>query len=120
MIQCVNELDEYFSKKRTTFTFMLKMHGTSFQQKVWNKLLKILYGKTISYKTLAERLGSPALTRTVGSANGKNPLAIVVPCHRVIGNDGSLTGYAGGIQIKKRLLELEKNCETGNLFFDGF
>lgn len=105
--QCATELAEYFAGKRTEFTFPMDQPGTEFQKRVWNELLKIPFGKTISYHELAVRLGDPKVIRAAGTANGKNNLAIVVPCHRVIGSDGSLTGYAGGIDKKEWLLRLE-------------
>ncbi len=83
------------------------MHGTEFQHKVWNELCNIPYGETRSYKDIARKIGNPRAVRAVGGANNKNKLMIVVPCHRVIGTDGSLTGYAGGIEVKKKLLDLE-------------
>ena len=105
--QCARELAEYFDGKRQQFTFSFQQPGTDFQQRVWNELVKIPFGKTISYHELAVRLGDPKCIRAAGTANGKNELAIVVPCHRVIGSDGSLTGYAGGIEKKEFLLRLE-------------
>jgi methylated-DNA-[protein]-cysteine S-methyltransferase len=105
--QCITELGEYFSGVRTNFTIPLKQGGTDFQQKVWEQLLKIPYGTTISYIELSRRLGNSKLTRAVGNANSKNKLWIVVPCHRVIGADGSLTGYAGGLECKQWLLQHE-------------
>jgi methylated-DNA-[protein]-cysteine S-methyltransferase len=107
VLQCITELGEYFSGARTDFTIPLKQGGTDFQQKVWEQLLKIPYGTTISYIELSRRLGNSKLTRAVGNANSKNKLWIVVPCHRVIGADGSLTGYAGGLECKQWLLQLE-------------
>ncbi|WP_432672209.1 methylated-DNA--[protein]-cysteine S-methyltransferase [Flavobacterium sp. SM2513] len=104
---CVSELQEYFDSERTEFTFKLQPQGTAFQQKVWQELAKIPFGKTISYMDLAKKLGDIKAIRAVASANGKNPLWIVVPCHRVIATDGSLTGYAGGLWRKKWLLEHE-------------
>jgi methylated-DNA-[protein]-cysteine S-methyltransferase len=103
----VNQLTEYFNGARTAFTFKLNPQGTDFQKKVWNALLQIPFGKTTSYQELAVKLGDVKAIRAVASANGKNPLWIVVPCHRVIGSDGSLTGYAGGLWRKKWLLEHE-------------
>lgn len=105
--QAVTELQEYFEGKRTDFTFKINPEGTPFQQKVWQGLLAIPFGKTMSYLQLAQKLGDVKAIRAVASANGKNPLWIVVPCHRVIGTDGSLTGYAGGLWRKKWLLEHE-------------
>ena len=97
LVSCVSQLTEYFSGHRKTFDLDLKPNGTDFQQKVWEHLKKIPFGKTYSYLDIALNLGEKTYTRAVGSANGKNPLAIVVPCHRVIGANGTLTGYAGGI-----------------------
>lgn len=108
------QLDEYFAGKRTSFDLPLDLQGTEFQLKVWNELLKIPYGKTISYKELSLRLGNLLAIRAAGAANGANPISIIVPCHRVIGSDGSLTGYAGGLWRKKWLLELESG--TPELF----
>ena len=105
--ECKKQLDDYFAGKMTTFILPLAPEGTEFQQKVWAELLKIPYGETITYMELAVRLGDPKAVRAVGTANGRNPLAIVIPCHRVIGAGNKLTGYAGGIWRKKALLELE-------------
>ena len=112
----VKELNEYFYSKRTEFTFKLQPQGTAFQQKVWQELAQIPYGKTISYMDLSKKLGDIKAIRAVASANGKNPLWIVVPCHRVIGTDGSLTGYAGGLWRKKWLLEHENPSNQQSLF----
>ncbi len=112
----VNQLMEYFEGKRTTFDFKLNPHGTDFQKKVWQALLKIPFGKTMSYQELSIKLGDVKAIRAVASANGKNPLWIVVPCHRVIGSDGSLTGYAGGLWRKKWLLEHENPVKQQSLF----
>ena len=112
----VTQLNEYFEGKRTAFTFKLNPKGTEFQQKVWQELLKIPFGKTISYLDLSKKLGDVKAIRAVASANGKNPLWIVVPCHRVIGTDGSLTGYAGGLWRKKWLLEHENPTNQQTLF----
>jgi methylated-DNA-[protein]-cysteine S-methyltransferase len=105
--EVVRQLNLYFSGKLQTFDLPLAMIGTDFQKRVWTQLLKIPYGETRSYKSLAENVGSPKAVRAVGAANGANPIPIIVPCHRVIGNDGSLTGFGGGLPLKKRLLELE-------------
>lgn len=112
----VLELQEYFNSKRTDFTFTLQPQGTEFQQKVWQELRNIPFGKTISYMDLAKKLGDPKVIRAAASANGKNPLWIVIPCHRVIGSDASLTGYAGGLFRKKWLLEHENPSNQGSLF----
>jgi len=105
--ECISELEEYFSGERQTFTVPLDPEGTGFQKEVWAELVKIPYGKTISYLNLAIKLGDAKKIRAVGGANGKNPIAIIVPCHRVIGSDGSLTGYAGGMDKKRWLLRFE-------------
>lgn len=106
---CVTQLDEYFAGKRTTFSFPYSFGiGSAFQQSVWEELAKIPFGKTISYKQLALRLGNEKLIRAAGTANGKNPMSIVVPCHRVIGSNGKLVGYAGGLWRKQWLLEHEQ------------
>jgi len=112
----VKQLQEYFEGKRTTFNFPINPKGTDFQQKVWKALLEIPYGKTTSYLELSKKLGDVKAIRAVASANGKNPLWIVVPCHRVIGSDGSLTGYAGGLWRKKWLLEHENPLKQQRLF----
>ena len=112
----VTQLQEYFDGKRTHFDFQLNPVGTEFQQKVWKGLCEIPFGKTMSYLELAKQLGDVKAIRAVASANGKNPLWIVVPCHRVIGTDGSLTGYAGGLWRKKWLLEHENSSKQQNLF----
>ena len=105
--QCLNELDEYFSRGRKFFDVNLHLAGTAFQNKVWAELLTIPYGKTISYLELAIRLGDINNARAAGVANSQNPIAILVPCHRVIGKDGELVGYAGGMDRKIWLLEHE-------------
>jgi len=110
------QLQEYFNGNRTDFTFKLNPKGTDFQKKVWNALLEIPFGKTTSYQDLSIKLGDVKAIRAVASANGKNPLWIVVPCHRVIGSDGSLTGYAGGLWRKKWLLEHENPVKQQSLF----
>lgn len=102
------ELDEYFQGKRKTFDIPLRTHGTAFQEKVWAALRAIPYGEVRSYKEVAEAIGHPKAYRAVGMANNANPIFIIVPCHRVIGSDGSLTGYGGGLPMKKALLSLEK------------
>ncbi|MFT6068067.1 MAG: methylated-DNA-[protein]-cysteine S-methyltransferase [Bacteriovoracaceae bacterium] len=104
------EIREYFLGTRKHFTIALNPIGTEFQLKVWNELKKIPYGETISYKELAIRVGNPKASRAVGGANGKNPLSIIVPCHRVIGASGKLTGFAGGVDVKSKLLNFEKDC----------
>ncbi|HEX4985551.1 MAG TPA: methylated-DNA--[protein]-cysteine S-methyltransferase [Burkholderiales bacterium] len=101
------ELDEYFAGKRREFSLPLKPEGTDFQRRVWEQLCGIPFGETISYGELARRVGNPNASRAVGMANSRNPISIVVPCHRVIGADNSLTGYAGGLERKRALLEHE-------------
>ena len=112
----INQLNDYFQGKRNDFTFVMKPAGTEFQQRVWKALLDIPFGKTISYMDLSKRLGDVKAIRAVAAANGKNPLWIVVPCHRVIGTDGSLTGYAGGLWRKKWLIEHETPTTQQSLF----
>jgi methylated-DNA-[protein]-cysteine S-methyltransferase len=104
----VSQLAEYFEGRRCTFELPLAPRGTEFQQTVWAALRRIPYGETLSYGELARRIGRPHASRAVGLANGANPLPIVVPCHRVIGADGSLTGFGGGLDIKRKLLALER------------
>lgn len=102
------QLEEYLSGKRTEFNIEIEMIGTEFQKKVWKELLNIPYGETRSYKDIAIAIGNEKACRAVGNANNKNPIAIIVPCHRVVGSDGSMTGYAGGLNIKEKLLKIEK------------
>jgi len=102
------QLEEYFSGKRKTFDLPLSPHGTTFQLKVWNELRKIPYGKTRSYGEIAVKAGNPKASRAVGMANNRNPIVIIIPCHRVIGSNGSLTGFGGGLDLKQKLLELER------------
>lgn len=106
--EAVRQLEEYFSGKRTQFALPLAAKGTAFQQAVWQALCRIPFGETRSYQQLADEIGNPKAVRAVGLANGKNPISVIVPCHRVIGKNGQLTGYAGGVETKQRLLELEK------------
>ena len=101
------EFDAYFTGRLQRFTLPLAAHGTAFQQAVWQALRDIPYGETRSYSEIARAIGKPSASRAVGAANGRNPLSIIVPCHRVIGQNGSLTGYAGGLPIKQQLLALE-------------
>lgn len=105
---CLEELDEYFKGKRKEFTVSCVLSGTIFQKKVWETLREIPFGSTMSYKEVAERIGNPKAVRAVGSANHNNKIAIIIPCHRVIGSSGKLTGYAGGIWRKEWLLNHEK------------
>lgn len=114
--EAVSQLNEYFKGKRSNFTFKLNPSGTEFQQKVWKGLVEIPFGETMSYLELSKKLGDVKAIRAVASANGKNPLWIVIPCHRVIGTDGSLTGYAGGLWRKKWLLEYENPSNQTSLF----
>ena len=111
--KCCEQLQEYFDGKRKQFDLPLEQQGTPFQQKVWNELLRIDYGKTISYMELSKRIGDIKAIRAVGTSNGKNQIAIIVPCHRVIGSNGDLTGYAGELWRKKWLLEHEGKFGNG-------
>lgn len=104
----MRQLHEYFAGKREDFDLPLAPRGTPFQQTVWKELCRIPYGQTISYGDLARRIGNPNASRAVGLANGSNPIPIIIPCHRVIGSNGKLTGYGGGLQIKEKLLALEQ------------
>jgi methylated-DNA-[protein]-cysteine S-methyltransferase len=104
----ITQLEEYFNGKRTHFDMPLDFAGTSFQMSVWRELLKIPYGQTRTYGELAKVVGKPGAARAVGMANHDNPIAVVIPCHRVLGRNGSLTGYAGGIQLKQKLLAIEQ------------
>lgn len=106
--EVVRQLEEYFAKKRQTFDLPLNPSGTAFQQKVWAALQEIPYGCTAAYKDIAIRTGNPKACRAVGMANNKNPIAIIIPCHRIIGRGGNLVGYAGGLHVKQKLLELEE------------
>jgi methylated-DNA-[protein]-cysteine S-methyltransferase len=105
----VAQLAEYFAGERTTFDLPLFFAGTPFQRAVWAGLLDIPYGQTVSYRELAEQLGRPTAARAVGLANGKNPISIIVPCHRVVGSGGDLTGYGGGLTRKRQLLDFERD-----------
>lgn len=109
LVQTRKELDEYLKSERKEFDVPLLMLGSEFQQSVWRALLKIPYGKTVSYLELSKNIGNEKAVRAVANANGANAISIIVPCHRIIGSDGSLTGYAGGLSLKKKLLELENN-----------
>ena len=113
---CAHQLKEYFEGSRQTFNLKLNPKGTNFQKRVWTKLLEIPYGKTLSYLDLSKRLGDVKAIRAVASANGKNPFWIVVPCHRIIGSDGNLTGYAGGLHRKKWLIDHENPYKQQSLF----
>ena len=105
--RCIEQLQQYFASERRDFDLPLQTLGTQFQRQVWRQLCRIGYGVTASYGDIAKSIGNPAAVRAVGAANGKNPLAIIVPCHRIIGSNGTLTGYAGGLQRKEWLLKHE-------------
>ena len=109
LLETEKQINQYFAGNRQIFNVPLKPNGTDFQLSVWNVLKKIPYGKTISYQELAHRVGNNNASRAVGNANGKNPIPIIIPCHRVIRKNGKLGGFGGSINIKKKLLELEKN-----------
>ncbi len=111
--KCISQLDEYFAGKRKEFEVPVTQYGTEFQTRVWNELLQINYGKTISYHELSKRIGNVKAIRAVGTCNGSNKLCIIVPCHRVIGSNGALTGYGGDLWRKKWLLEHEAKNEYG-------
>ena len=111
------QLDEYFARRRRTFRLPLSPSGTPFQRAVWQALQEIPYGETISYSELARRIGKPAAMRAVGGANGQNPIPIVIPCHRVIGRDGRLVGFGGGLRVKQQLLALEKGTGVDRPLF---
>lgn len=105
--EVIQQLDDYFNKKRTQFDLKLNPQGTEFQQSVWNRLQNIPYGQTKYYGQVAEEIGNPKASRAIGLANNKNPIPIIIPCHRVIGKNGHLTGFAGGLDVKQQLLDLE-------------
>lgn len=107
-VPVMSQLGQYFNKSRTTFDLPLDPRGTAFQKGVWQELLRIPYGETASYGDIAERIGTPKACRAVGMANRRNPIPIIIPCHRVIGRDGSLTGFGGGLAVKEKLLALEQ------------
>ena len=111
--QAMDQLEAYFDGKRKTFDLPLSYHGTPFQMDDWAALLGIPYGETRSYKQIAEQIGRPKAYRAVGMANNRNPIAIIIPCHRVIGHDGSLVGFGGGLDFKAHLLELERRSSAG-------
>ena len=114
--KCKEQLDEYFAKKRKTFNLPLDLEGTDFQVIVWKEIKKIPFGKTTTYQDLSRHLGDPHSERAVGNATGKNPICIVIPCHRVIASDGKLTGYRGGLKRKKWLLDFEDAFPQKDLF----
>jgi methylated-DNA-[protein]-cysteine S-methyltransferase len=107
------QLEQYFAGERTEFELDIEPAGTPFERRVWQEVRAIPYGETASYAQIARRIGRPSACRAVGRANGHNPIAVVVPCHRVVGSDGSLTGYAGGIEMKRALLDLERRVVGG-------
>lgn len=117
--QVQRQLDEYFAGERHTFDLPLGAVGTPFQQRVWQELVRIPFGSTISYAELAERIGQPQASRAVGNANGRNPISIIVPCHRVIGSSGKLTGYAGGLHNKQWLLDWERGASDRQGYLPG-
>ncbi|SCW84495.1 methylated-DNA-[protein]-cysteine S-methyltransferase [Sphingobium faniae] len=110
LVQAEVQLDQYFAGERRSFQLPLDVAGTAFQQAVWRALLDIRYGETRSYEDLARGIGRPNASRAVGAANGRNPLSIIVPCHRVLGKNGALAGFAGGLRAKSYLLDLERRC----------
>ncbi|GAA0688613.1 methylated-DNA-[protein]-cysteine S-methyltransferase [Dyella sp. SG562] len=116
LAQARRQLEEYFAGERTSFELKLHPVGTPFQLAVWEELGRIPYGVTISYAELARRIGQPAAMRAVGAANGRNPIPIILPCHRVIGSNGSLTGFGGGLPTKRFLLSMEDRVAHGDLF----
>ena len=107
LVEAERQLTEYFAGRRKQFALKLDVAGTPFQRQVWNALLTIPFGETRSYRQIATQIGNPRAARAVGAANGKNPVSIVAPCHRVVGSSGALTGFAGGLEVKARLLALE-------------
>jgi methylated-DNA-[protein]-cysteine S-methyltransferase len=114
--EAADQLRRYFAGELCAFDLPLAPHGTEFQQAVWSALQQIPYGQTTTYSTIAERIGRPAAVRAVGAANGANPIPIVIPCHRVIGANGSLTGFGGGLDVKRQLLALEARVAGRTLF----
>lgn len=108
LVETYNQLEEYFNDRRRVFDLKLDLKGTEFQRKVWDELINIPYGETLTYKDIASKLGDINAVRAVGNANGKNPISIIIPCHRVIGSSGKLTGYAGGLERKAWLLNHER------------
>jgi len=117
--EVARQIDQFFAGKRQTFDFPLAPKGSTFQKRVWAELVKILFGETISYGELARRIGNPAASRAVGRANATNPIALIVPCHRVIGTNGKLTGYAGGLELKEKLLAWERSVMRGGAASKG-
>lgn len=113
--QAMDEMRRYFAGEAITFTSPLDLHGTAFQRDAWNALLQIPYGETRSYQEIARAIGRPQAIRAVGAANGANPIALIIPCHRVIGSNGKLTGYGGGLPVKAGLLALEREGRAGHV-----
>jgi methylated-DNA-[protein]-cysteine S-methyltransferase len=113
LARAADQLGEYFEGERESFDLPLALAGTAFQRSVWEALLGIGYGRCVSYAQLADQIGRPTAVRAVGHANGRNPVSIIVPCHRVVGSDGTLTGYGGGLDNKRRLLDLERRVSAG-------
>lgn len=116
LLSAKEQLEEYFAGKRKIFDMPIGLGGTDFQRKVWMEVAKIPFGQTTTYMKLSQKLGNPAAIRAVGAAIGANPILVILPCHRILGSDGSLTGYAGGLERKKALLELEGHGFQGSLF----
>ncbi|MBC6368774.1 methylated-DNA--[protein]-cysteine S-methyltransferase [Algoriphagus sp. AK58] len=116
LLSAKEQLEEYFAGKRKNFDMPIGLGGTDFQRKVWMEVAKIPFGQTTTYMKLSQKLGNPAAIRAVGAAIGANPILVILPCHRILGSDGSLTGYAGGLDRKKALLELEGHGFQGSLF----
>jgi methylated-DNA-[protein]-cysteine S-methyltransferase len=112
LVEAERQLNEYFAGQRKTFSVPLDFYGTEFQKNVWQALLAIPFGETRSYGQLARQLGNPRATRAVGAANGRNPISVIAPCHRVIGASGKLTGFAGGLRVKQFLLDLEGGAQV--------
>ncbi len=116
LLSAKEQLEEYFAGKRKNFDMPIGLGGTDFQRKVWMEVAGIPFGQTTTYMKISQKLGNPAAIRAVGAAIGANPILVVLPCHRVLGSDGNLTGYAGGLERKKALLELEGHAFQGSLF----
>ena len=112
---CAKQMDEYFKGNRNKFLLNLDPEGTEFQRRIWQQLEKIPFGEVVSYGQIADAIGNPKASRAVGSANGKNPIAIIIPCHRVIGSDGSLTGYGGGLWRKEWLINHERGFQPDDM-----
>lgn len=112
LVEAEKQLTEYFDGIRHAFSLNIEFHGTEFQKQVWRELQKIPYGETRSYADIAQQIGNPKAVRAVGAANGKNPISIITPCHRVVGSNGKLTGFAGGLKTKEYLLQLEADSKA--------